>query len=480
VQLQTHVTELLERLAGGGTPEPIPPIGEWVDDLRIDVGALAPGSQLRLVEYALVQAINGHPIDAADTLDLADELGRGDEVVSLLTATGRAVIDLYTGRIDEAAVIAEDVIDRCRRSTRAAELAGYAPETGCGVILARCGRTTDGLAAIARERQLLRIYGLTWIETMCDADAAMVMVDGGDWDGALETIDDGLRRADEAGQHAFAPWLAALRCVVLAQRGEVDEAAVALERAEHGRPAVFSGGAQVWWARAALAEARRDAAARADAFAELEAAILAAGCTAIPSVIGIDAVRAHLAVADLERAETVSERVPTSAVWPAVEAAARAARALVAGHPGTLVAAARALDGIWPFAAARIWEDATRIAPTDADRVAWARHAARGYRTVGASTSLERVAELAPIGSDPGADGALALDSLTPTERRVTALVVAGRSNAEIAHELSISRRTVESHLSRVFTKVGVRSRLQLAVAAREAEADGGTVTSTP
>jgi pimeloyl-ACP methyl ester carboxylesterase/DNA-binding CsgD family transcriptional regulator len=53
--------------------------------------------------------------------------------------------------------------------------------------------------------------------------------------------------------------------------------------------------------------------------------------------------------------------------------------------------------------------------------------------------------------------------SLTEAERQVVALAAQGLANAEIASELFLSRYTVETHLKRVFTKLGVRSRAELA-----------------
>jgi DNA-binding CsgD family transcriptional regulator len=57
-------------------------------------------------------------------------------------------------------------------------------------------------------------------------------------------------------------------------------------------------------------------------------------------------------------------------------------------------------------------------------------------------------------------------DSLTSTEREVVRLAAEGLTNAEIGERLFISRRTVETHLSHVFGKVGVSSRVQLAAEA--------------
>lgn len=58
----------------------------------------------------------------------------------------------------------------------------------------------------------------------------------------------------------------------------------------------------------------------------------------------------------------------------------------------------------------------------------------------------------------PGPEGAL-----TPTERRIAELVASGRSNPEIAATLYISVKTIEANLTRIYRKLGVRSRVDLA-----------------
>jgi non-specific serine/threonine protein kinase len=59
-----------------------------------------------------------------------------------------------------------------------------------------------------------------------------------------------------------------------------------------------------------------------------------------------------------------------------------------------------------------------------------------------------------------------AAGGLTPRERDVLRLVVAGRSNPEIAAALFLSRRTVTTHLTHIFTKLGVAGRAEAAVLA--------------
>jgi pimeloyl-ACP methyl ester carboxylesterase/DNA-binding CsgD family transcriptional regulator len=53
---------------------------------------------------------------------------------------------------------------------------------------------------------------------------------------------------------------------------------------------------------------------------------------------------------------------------------------------------------------------------------------------------------------------------LTPSERRIVRMAQRGLTNTEIARELRLSPRTVENHLSRVYGKLGVRSRTELAL----------------
>ncbi len=86
------------------------------------------------------------------------------------------------------------------------------------------------------------------------------------------------------------------------------------------------------------------------------------------------------------------------------------------------------------------------------------RAALDGFEQLGASTWIEKTcAELGSIGGRTREEG------LTPAERRVAALVAEGRTNREVAAALFLGERTVASHLTRVYAKLGVRSRTELA-----------------
>ena len=81
------------------------------------------------------------------------------------------------------------------------------------------------------------------------------------------------------------------------------------------------------------------------------------------------------------------------------------------------------------------------------------------FGSLGARIWEQRTAaELGRIGGRAPSSG-----ELTPVERRVAELVAAGRTNKEVAVALFLSTRTVEGHLSRVYGKLGVHSRVELA-----------------
>ena len=52
------------------------------------------------------------------------------------------------------------------------------------------------------------------------------------------------------------------------------------------------------------------------------------------------------------------------------------------------------------------------------------------------------------------------LIDLTPRELEILQLVITGKTNKEIAHEIHLSEKTVEFHLDNIYTKLGVRTRM--------------------
>ena len=63
----------------------------------------------------------------------------------------------------------------------------------------------------------------------------------------------------------------------------------------------------------------------------------------------------------------------------------------------------------------------------------------------------------------PGDTDGTRIDSLTERELQVARLVVDRKTNPEIASELFLSQKTVETHLRNIFRKIGVSTRVELA-----------------
>ena len=70
--------------------------------------------------------------------------------------------------------------------------------------------------------------------------------------------------------------------------------------------------------------------------------------------------------------------------------------------------------------------------------------------------------ELRATGARPRRVLLTGLEALTASERRIAELAAEGLTNRQIAQNLLITARTVEGHLTNVFTKLDVRTRAEL------------------
>ncbi|MEU8819220.1 AAA family ATPase [Actinoplanes sp. NPDC048796] len=114
---------------------------------------------------------------------------------------------------------------------------------------------------------------------------------------------------------------------------------------------------------------------------------------------------------------------------------------------------ARLLYGEWLLRAGR-----------DADARVELRAAHQAFTTMGAEGFAERARrELAGAGENVRRPAADARRDLTAQETSIIRLAVDGRTNAEIGAALFLSPRTVEWHIRKIFTKLGVTSRRELA-----------------
>jgi DNA-binding CsgD family transcriptional regulator len=91
------------------------------------------------------------------------------------------------------------------------------------------------------------------------------------------------------------------------------------------------------------------------------------------------------------------------------------------------------------------------------------RRAADLFRQVGVPPWEDRAeAELRATGETARRRDPSTLDELTPQETQIAGLVAAGMTNRQIAGQLYLSPRTIDYHLRKVFTKLGLTSRTEL------------------
>ena len=187
-----------------------------------------------------------------------------------------------------------------------------------------------------------------------------------------------------------------------------------------------------------------------------------------------DLVAAELARGNVAGAEDALRHAETPWAGPH-GALARSAVLLARGHPdeaAEAAAAAHAAAAAAPLTAARAQLAHGRaLAAADRRQEAAAALAAAVAALDGFGALRDRAAavrELRRLGRRVvRATSASDADPLTGREREVAELVAAGRTNREIAQQLVLSTRTVEAHLRSVYAKLGVRSRVELARAAR-------------
>jgi DNA-binding CsgD family transcriptional regulator len=305
---------------------------------------------------------------------------------------------------------------------------------------------------------------------------AIVELLAGRWQEAAELAESGHELALETHQRPLATMLICARALVYAHQGRSDEAqAVAAEGLAEAMPLGDGIGVSLGrWALGLAALAEGDPAAAVSELGGLHAASEAAGITEPGATHWVgDLIEALVELERFEEAEALTAQLAERGAalergW-ALAVAGRC-RGLVAAAQGDLDTALAALEeaaarheGVpVPFDRAR-----TLLVLGVVRRRTRRRKAAREaieqacdeFERLGATRWLERArAELSRLGGRPPSDG-----ELTPSESKVAALVAQGRTNREVAAELVVSEKTVESHLSHVYRKLGVRSRAELA-----------------
>ena len=425
---QRWVLHSLGRLRGGE-------LVAWADRAA---DLAAPGSPAA-VEAAAIRglgvAATGHPAEALAAYErLADLVGHGAQAQRVSMARGWLL--LTESDVDAATAALESAVP------------------------------TDFLGGSTR----ISLWARAWL-----ARAQFV---AGDWDRALHTAHAGLDLAERSGMRLVGPLLAWTAVQVQSLRGDAAAAARVLQDWDAGPRDYEIMRVPSCLARAARAEAQGDYAGVVRALSPLRQP-WARGAIDEPGAWPWVDVLANALVIEGQLDQAGELLAPHER-----RAADRGHRTTLArlGYPrGRLQGALGDLD-----AARRTFETSLEILQDlplryDRARVGFAygqtlRRAGKRreadvvmttardiYDALGATTYVARCEREIRAGGVRTTRLDRHVDELTPQEQAVSDLVAAGLTNREAAAELFVSTKTIQYHLTRVYAKLGIRSRAELA-----------------
>ena len=322
-------------------------------------------------------------------------------------------------------------------------------------------------AALDRTRRLAAERQAPWVDPFLGFTAGGIAFAAGDWDDAAAELDAALERAQETGTG----WISlpvGFRAYIDAHRGRTGQARARLESFRHrGLPLQF-GHDRPGWAELAVLEAER---ATGEAVTLARTLWSAARSHPGPGTADLapDVTRVALAGMDRRLAGQLADDVP--ALCP--PHVARLVRGMLGADPDAIADVAAQLAGTGRLTAeafAREELACAAAAAGDRDRAAAAVDAAlAGYHRLGAVPDRDRaLARTRALGirrgsREPHRDADFGWAALTTTENRIAALVRDGLTNREIGTRLFVSPRTVQTHVSHILQKTGLRSRVEIA-----------------
>jgi DNA-binding NarL/FixJ family response regulator len=384
------------------------------------------------------------------------------------------------------------------------------------LLLIDVDRIEDAQLALRRGREARERRGARWNLAPYHFVSCIGRFWSGEWDEAIAQFDSAMDFAEEVVVRQGQVVGHAVRSMIALHRGDLAaadrQATAAEEDAQTSGPQWRAN--WMMWARALVMEAQGNDDAALRMLAKAWEQCSGAGVIAEYPVLGPDLVRMALRGGERFLAEEVTvalEALAARAEVASVKGAALRCRGLLDSDPAALLAAVAA----YRFSPRRrelalACEEAA-VALTahgkGSDARPLAEEALEAYRSLDARRDaaralsrlrgMDRTEDVANRRSDhskpgpgtgagtttaPGAGtGAGTMpegggwENLTKAEAKVAELVAEGLSNPDIARRLFISRRTVQSHVSHALEKLGLSSRVELAVKRARWQAPGGT-----
>jgi DNA-binding CsgD family transcriptional regulator len=424
--------------------------------------------QLEATRFWLLALAGRVPPGAELDALMARFAAAGDQDAQAALIAVRACAAFLDGRPEQALELMRErarfamTADSFRRRSSSLSLPAMFELAASGPVAAQ--------AALDEARRLSAEWHAEWTDAFLCFVAGGIAVVAGDWDGAVAELDSGLELAAETGTG----WISmgvGLRSYIDAHRGDTAAARARLESFRHrGLPVQF-GHDRPGWAELAVLEAEGATREAATLARTLWSAARGQGGRWTAD-LAPDVARVALTAMDRGLAAQVGDDVPGLGP-PEV---ALLVRGMLAADPdaigdsaGQLAAAGR----LTAEAFAREELACAAAAAGDRGRAAAALEAAlAGYRRMGAGVDRDRaLGRLRALGVRRGSraahrDADFGWASLTVTETRIAGLVRDGLTNREIGARLFVSPRTVQTHVSHVLQKTGLRSRVEIARAA--------------
>lgn len=424
---------------------------ESADDLDEHVTQMTPARYK--AEMALAVLFSGHTKRARRLADEAVQLNAAAPAADsdVTEAVGRSVrgfIDAAQGRMDDG--LADLRAASVLVTNGSPEVSFAGPELFHASMLLLYGDTAGAAAAVERDDRGMADHAELLRLPVRHAIRAAVLFERGDWDSALAEVEAANSLTEELGVSVVSSYAMAVGALINTHRGDLDAASTALS--------VGFGGAGSEWvglAHALLSEAKGDTATALPIAQFTFDALMGTGMTALTTQIAPRLARWTVSAGgDANPLREQLQAITFVGAAPAAEARLRWAVALLADDAATVQGSAEALWSMgYAFDAAMAWCDAATSPGTALDDRAL--------------DVLRRLEVTLPASADDAPPrrrtaAAFGWDAITESEQRVLDLLGEGLDNASIAERLFLSRRTVESHLSHVYTKLGVSGRSRL------------------
>lgn len=392
---------------------------------------------------------------AVQALQIAERCGDLDLVAFARNIQGRCLVRM--GQVERGLAAMDEAMLAAASGGLSPLITGLvycSVIAGCHQVYAfdRAREWTSALATWCESQpQLVSFTGT------CQVHRAQLLQLGGAWNEAMEQA----RSAARAPQHSKDPTATA---EAFYQEGEIHRLRGEYEQAEAAyRAASEQGGdPQPGLALLRLTQGRADLAMQAvkRALAGTTGAMRRARY--LPALVEIT-----LAAGDSESAAAACDELSRIAaelggdVLAAMAEHARGSLLLAANDPGAAVEPLRAALLVWqrlnaPYIAARVRVLLSQACAQleDVDGAALERDAALAiFERLGAEPDLATLRAAAEPKPPPSEH------NLSPRELEVLRLVAAGKTNKQIARELGLSGKTIDRHVSNIFTKLDVDSR---------------------